>query len=366
MFDMNEVIEIDEDISKKVIEVRPDANIALPTPSLQGDLQKKTNLTFANSFDVINEWERIHSKKIKGRLRAIGEYVANENLSRKLPTNKDIRVHLGISKEYCKKILTKARQLGLLAKHEKRSGHQYRYFVTNIQNYLICEKNEAKSEESEEEVNIEKDLLLPLSLLDDLIEHENLSFHHINLKSELKDSSDYDRLNWEVRSNKNRGKVFELKLSQYRRCELIVYPKGTVNMIIKCSNDPIYLTTLHDITNFFSICGEILGVLKAETSNSEPLTDEVPNWKITQIDAAFDIPLAVQDLNQANFSKKKGWLSCSNFGTFRLKYFGQFYQMYSKNILHKGKVLRIEKRFSFLEIQPTAPMIKDRIRRRKG
>ena len=65
-------------------------------------------------------------------------------------------------------------------------------------------------------------------------------------------------------------------------------------MIIKCSNDPLYLTTF-DVANFFSICGEILGVLKAETSNSEPLVDDVADWKVTQIDAAFDIPLAAPD-----------------------------------------------------------------------
>ncbi len=319
-----------------------------------------------NSFDVINEWEQIHHRKIKGKLREVSEYVAKENLCKKMPTNKDIRVQLGISKDYCKKILTKARRIGLLAIYEKRSGHQYKYCVTNIQNHLILD-DVSKSEESDEEVSIEKDLLLSIAVLNDLIEHENLSFHHINLKSKLRDVSDYDRLNWRIRSNNNKGKIFELKLSQYRRCEFIAYPKGTVSMIIKCSNDPLYLTTF-DVVDFFSICGEILGVLKAETSNSEPLVDDVTDWNVTQIDAAFDLPLTAPGVhNESNVSnKQKGLLSYSNFGTFRLKYLGQFYQLYSKNVLHKGKILRIERRFSFLNTQPTISTITEMIKKDKN
>lgn len=359
---MTEETRIDEIVHKKVIGVKPD-NSATILPSLPPQKVRHDSSfgTSINSIDVINEWEQVHDKRVRGKLRDVSEYVAKQNLSKKLPTNKDIRVRLKISKEYCKKILTKARRMGLLTIHEKRFGHQYRYYVTNIQNYVIFEENSSKSVESEEEVNIEKDLMLPLTILDGLIEHENLSFHHINLKSKLRDVLDYEHLKWSVRSESNKGKTFDLKLSQYRRCEFIVYPNGTVSMILKCSNDPIYLTTLDDIAKFFSICGEILGVLKAETSNSEPLTDDVPDWKVTQIDAAFDIPLVPEQPNQPNYSKNKGLLSCSNFGTFRLKYLGQFYQIYSKNVLHKGKVLRIEKRFSFLNHQPTLHIIKDNL-----
>jgi hypothetical protein len=359
---MKEGTKIEKNIPKKVIEVKPDNPApVLPLLSLQKDKKVTSSRISVNSFDVINDWEQIHDTKIRGKLREVSEYVAKQNLCKKLPTNKDIRVHLMISKEYCKKILTRARRVGLLAIHQNRSGHQYRYYVTNIQNHITLKDEITKStEESEdEEVNIEKDLLLPLALLDDLMNRKNLSFHHINLKSRLRDMTDYDRLEWRIQSSSNKGKIFELKLSQYRRCEFIVYPKGTVSMIIKCTNDPLYFTTVDDITNFFSICGEIASVLKAETSNSEPFAEEVADWKLTQIDAAFDIPLEVQDVNQSTFSKKKGVLSYSNFGTFRLKYFGQFYQMYSKNILKKGKVLRIERRFSFLDIQPTVTMIRD-------
>jgi hypothetical protein len=357
---------IEEYVSKKVIEVKSPDNPDPPLPSsssLSQGIPELKNPIPSNSFDVINDWEQIHGKTIRGKLRDVSEYVAKQNLSKKLPTNKEIKVHLGISKEYCKKILTKARRIGLLAIHQKRSGHQYRYYVTNIQDHMILEDDVSKSEESEEgEIDLEKDLLLPLAILDDLMERENVSFHHINLKSKLRDISDYDRINWSIASNSNKGKIFELKISQYRSCEFIVYPKGTVSMIIKCSNDPLYLTTF-DVADFFSICGEIIGVLKAETSNSEPLIDDVADWKITQIDAAFDIPFAApEDTDQTKKSNmQKGLLSYSNFGTFRLKYLGQFYQMYSKNVLHKGKILRIERRFSFLDMQPTVTMTLDKV-----
>ena len=249
------------------------------------------------------------------------------------------------------------------------SSHQYKYYVTNINDHMILEDDVSKSEESDDEdVKLEKDLLLPLTLLDDLMGRENVSFHHINLKSKLKDISDYDRLDWKIGSNNNKGKIFELKLSQYRQCEFIVYPRGTVNMVIKCSNDPLYLTLTDEVANFFSICGEILGVLKAETLNSEPLTEDVPDWKVTQIDAAFDIPLSEleRSVNQKVSSIRKGTLSYSNFGTFRLKYLDKLCQIYSKNVLHKGKVLRIERRFSFLENQPTVTMMIERTKRRNS
>jgi len=365
---MNKETNTENNIPKKVIGVKSDNHAHLqPSFASIQDISESKTPTIANSFDVINEWEQIHYKKIRGKLRDVSEYIAKQNLSKKLPTNKEIRVHLGISKEYCKKILTKARRIGLLAIHQKRSGHQYKYYVTNIHNHIILEDDVSKSEESDEDVNLEKNLLLPLAILDDLMERENVSFHHISLKSKLRDISDYDRLSWMIGSISNKGKIYELKLSEYRRCEFIVYPKGTVSMIIKCSNDPLYLTSF-DVAEFFSICGEIHSVLKAWTSNSEPLIDDVPEWKLTQIDAAFDIPLAAsKGSSQPKYSnRQKGFLSYSNFGTFRLKYLGHFYQMYSKNVLHKGKVLRIERRFSFLEIQPTITMFKDRVKNQES
>lgn len=372
---MSEYLPIDKNIPKKVLEVNTE-NDDLQITSESVIEESKTSKSEVNrstsvileSFEVINDWEKIHVRQITGTLREVAEYVAKQNLSKKLPTTKEIKVHTGISKEYCKKILAKARSIGLLAIHQKRSGHQFRYYVTNIHDYIILESDLSKPVEVDQEISLEKDLLLPLSILDDLIERENVSFHHINLKSKLTDKSDYERLNWRIGSDSNKGKIFELKLSTYRRCEIIVYPRGTVTMIIKCSNDPLYLTTLDNVANFYSLCGEILGVIKSETSNSEPLIDDVADWKLTQIDAAFDIPLSdSDDYNQYKGSnRQKGLLSYSNFGTFKLKYLGQFYQMYSKNILHKGQVLRIERRFSFLDLQPTVNMIRDNIEKRNN
>ena len=359
---MKERTKIEKNVSKKVIGVKSNNPVSLPLQTLRRSSIEVRDITITNSFDVINEWEQMHGKRIMGKLRDVSEYVAKQNLSKKLPTNKDIRVHLRISKEYCKKILTKGRRIGLLAIHQKRSGHQYRYYVTNIQDHTILQDDATITEASDddEEINLEKDLLIPLAILDDLMERENISFHHISLKSTLKDISDYARISWKVGSDSNKGKIFELKISEYRQCEFLVYPKGTVSMIIKCSNDPLYLKTPEDVADFFSICGEIMGVLKAETSNSSPLVDDVAKWKLTQFDAAFDIPMATpKNPNQPKDSnKQKGLLSYSNFGTFRLKYLGQLYQMYSKNVLHKGNVLRIERRFSFLGMQPTITMFR--------
>ena len=76
-------------------------------------------------------------------------------------------------------------------------------------------------------------------------------------------------------------------------------------MIIKCSNDPLYLTTLDDIAILFYM--RTNAVYYKLSTNSEPLVDDVPNWKVTQIDAAFDIPLAAtNDADHAkNLNNKK-------------------------------------------------------------
>ena len=309
--------------------------------------------TYENGYDVINNWQETNAKRINGKLRSIGEFVARQNLIKKSPTNKEIRSKLGIEKEYCKKLLAKARSIGLLQVHDKRSGHQYRYYVSNIKDYVIENNSDSNVDDSAIGLDPEKDPLFQLTILNDMISHESMSFHHINIKSNLKDNDDYSRLNWTVQSRENKGKVFELRISRYRSCKIIVYPNGTVNMILKCTSDPIYLGRVEDMTNFISICGELLNVLKAETSNSEPLVNDVANWKLTQFDGAFDVPIESNVHASGNKQTEKGLLSWKNFGSIRVKYLGQLYQLYSKNVLHKGKVFRLEKRFSFANNKPT-------------
>jgi hypothetical protein len=347
----------DENIPKKVIGVK-ETTVGLPIASIPTTAIEdvifetetvKSNTTTLDSHEVINDWEQLNSKRIKGKLRTIGEYVAKQNLSKKYPTTKEIRIHSRISKEYCKKILGKACRIGLLKTHEQRSGHQYRYYVTNIKDYIILEEDRSKAVDNDQEINIEKDLMMPLAILDDLMEHENISFHHISLKSKLRDITDYELIKWRVKSDSNKGKVFELKLSQYRRCVFIVSPNGRVNMIIKCSDDPLYLKTPDDVADFFSICGEIHGVLKAETKNSEPLIEDVPDWKLTQFDAAYDISLTgTNDSDQHEVSnRQRGLLSFSNFGTFRLKYLGHFYQCIQKMSCIRVKSYALKGDFRF-------------------
>jgi hypothetical protein len=346
-----------KNIPKKVIGVIADEDHhQLSTLGIKSD---SSITTFENGYEIVNNWEKIYKMKIKGRLRSIGEYVATQNLQKKFPTNKNIRTNLNIKREYCKKLLTKARRIGLLSIHQKRSGHQYRYYITNIRDHII-QDDDSGTRDPHEDLSSNLDLKMQLIILDDLMSRTDISFHHINLKSKLKEKDDYNKLRWNLGSNENRGKIFNLKISTYRRCSIVVYPNGTVNMMIKCSNHPLYLGKVEDMTNFFAICGEILNVIKAETNNSEPLADDVSNWTFTQFDASFDIP--VSELNKANKrdSDGKGRLSLTFFGVIHLKSLGQLYQIYSKNILQQGNVLRIEKRFSFLEFQPTVDILKNK------
>lgn len=347
---MNEDLNLEKTIPKKVIEVNEDIH------PIEDPLPQKVSLTlssgYENGFAVINNWQVTSGKRVRGKIRTIGEYVAEQNLIKKYPTTKEIRTQLGIRKEYCKKLLAKARSIGMLQVHDKRSGHQFRYIVSNIKHFIIENKSDSITDNAETEL-VHEDTMLQLNILNNMISRENMSFHHINMKSKLRDNEDYARLNWTIRSQENKGKMFELKISRYRRCRIIVYPNGTVNMILKCTSDPIYLVQIEDVANFFSICGEILNVLKAETMNSEPLITDVANWMFTQFDASFDIPIERNDPASENKYTNKGLLSWKNFGYIRIKHIGHFYQLYSKNVLHKGEVLRLEKRFSFSTDKPT-------------
>ena len=92
--------------------------------------------------------------------------------------------------------MAKARSIGLLQVHDKRSGHQYRYYVSNIKDYVIENNSDSNVDDSAIGLDPEKDPLFQLTILNDMISHESMSFHHINIKSNLKDNDDYSRLNW--------------------------------------------------------------------------------------------------------------------------------------------------------------------------
>ena len=107
---MTKEAEIQENIPEKVIGVNEITDGLSATPSLTAKIDENTfdsealsDTAHVNSYDVINDWEQLHSKRIKGKLRTVGEYVAKQNLSKKLPTTKEIRVHLGYQMSIAKR-----------------------------------------------------------------------------------------------------------------------------------------------------------------------------------------------------------------------------------------------------------------------
>ena len=141
-------------------------------------------------------------------------------------------------------------------------------------------------------------------------------------------------------SKKNKAKICEFRLSRHRSCIVTIYPSSTVTIVIRCSKDPFDLFSKDGIFKLTAICGQILEKIIEQTRNFKPLKTEILNWRIIQIDAAYDIPLK-QDAMSLN------WLGC-----LRIKHLLQIYQIYVKMLPNKGRCLRLERRFSFKTLQP--------------
>jgi hypothetical protein len=227
---------------------------------------------------------------------------------------------------------------------EGSSGRFDRLFISNI---LPEEKKVIQI--SKEELNPEL-LAMQIEVLNTFVKINSPLLHHIKLLTQLREKEDYFFLNWEIQSRKNQAKVFEKRISKYRKFIITVQRTGTVVIDISCSNDPFDLCSIEGITEFYSVCGEIIGEIRNGTSRplSDPLTTEVSNWILSQYDESFDIPTAELKLDSDSDSKSsnQGTFGWKFDGCMKVKYLSHLYQMYVKDT-KKERILRIENRLSY-------------------
>ena len=128
-------------------------------------------------------------------------------------------------------------------------------------------------------------IAIGLFLFKALSNKPNPEFHHISLKTQLKDTEDYKRLRWIYTFIKNKAKILENHISRHRTYNIVVYPSGTVMMTIKTSKAPFGWDSHDDWMNLIALCGSIHQIFKDNLSVSEPLihTSEL-DWVVTQLD----------------------------------------------------------------------------------
>jgi len=300
---------------------------------------------------VVDELQDLKCIRIKGTLRRVLEYVAKCNLSKEFPISRDIGLFLRLNYDATKALLKRAVDNGLLISLPPQKGHWKRYVLANLQDCVVDEL-QIKCEPKQDLVELSQLLQnthLQLTALDDRLAKCKLMFHHISLISELNDREDYIRLNWNIVSKNNRGKIFKLRLSRHRTCNVIIYPNGTCLIYIECSKEPFDLFSDPGLYELHSICGEIQREIKFQLSNFSPLRDEVFEWGITQIDGAYDIP--IDDINKhgsLNESKgQDGRISFNWLGLVKIRHLNMLFQIYQKRMPTLGPCLRLERRFSF-------------------
>ena len=319
----------------------------------------KNSHVYENPFDVVDELSALRKTRIKGSLRRILEHIAKCNLSNEYPTPNEIGKELRISYSTLKKTLQRAVGNRLIVRHPEKKGHSQRYVLYNMQDHVISGHSTNRDYDENDDGDIKTDELyqsatILMSALDELIENNRKMFHNISLTSELNDKDDYYRIEWKIQSQKNKGKVYEFRFARHRSGVITIYPNGRVLIDVRCSKEPFDLFIADGRNDLRVVCGQLLQELIKEISNLSPLKTDIPNWQITQIDGAYDIPIRdIEDkMNEGRLPHQHASISLRRLGVLRIKHLDRIFQIYEK-MLPTGPSLRLERRFSFNEQKPT-------------
>ena len=312
----------------------------LPTPN------------FENSIAVVDNLQEHFGRLIEGSPRRILEAIARFNLKGQPATNADIHGCIkDMSYDAIRKMtlrFTNSNSTRLVIALPDRRGHEIQYVLANMRDVVstaagICDKIVGDDIGTMQNPNTK---LAISKILLSLNNRPKPEFHHVFLRTELKDKGDYKRLlpsdGWDIPSDRNKGRIFERRLSLHRTFRAMVYPNGTVTIMIGCSKQPFRWYCRDDWISLIGYCGSIHQVFRESLSLSEPLihTSE-SDWLVTQIHIGYDIPHSSTD-------NSKGSFVLSEFNnSLRVKDLDTVYQVYSKLLPYKGKCTRLEKYLNF-------------------
>jgi hypothetical protein len=168
---------------------------------------------------------------------------------------------------------------------------------------------------------------------------------------------DYEKLkaskDWTMPSEKNRGLKYERRISRHRTFTIMVYPVGTVEIMIACTKDPFRWFPREDWIVLYDICSSILNLLKEYLErgiSSNPLVHSTYlDWRITQLHLGYDIQVIDNKDNDKEMRKGTKLLDLAKFSIpIRVRNLdGISCQAYVKRMPHKGTTIRLEEHINF-------------------
>lgn len=315
---------------------------------------KSSNILRENIEEILANLEYAIKRKLTKKQRKILEHIAVNNYYKKGVTKDKLINDFGFSIDYAEKIIYGLRKNNLIVASGIRKGHKMTYFLSNMQDYIPSEQTKVLNtkERSIQSLNYDENIL---SILFKELSHSNGVFHNFRLQTKLLDKNDYELLKtdgagiWHFQSSKNKVKMSEFRLSNFRTLVIQVAPSGTVEIYIGASKNPYDLKSDAGLSEFFVDIGKIETIFQIQMRHSLPL-ESYYNWHIVRMDYNCDI----EGLSVSHISNGTNIL--------QVRYLSHLYQFYTKRIPHKGLILRLEERFSYTKPYKTLKEFLSQIR----
>ncbi len=320
--------------------------------------------------NILTEIAWLHTDRRKGFIPATIKLL-EERLK-----NKEIRIKGEmIGYDNLRKRINWMYEKGIIIRLSEKVGHGYQYVLANMQDLYVEKDNKDSSiignntslHTNSKYVSdaIIEDSLYQVTVGRDNKENDNRTpcdeekypeseFHHISLISYLNSpKEDYEKLksskDWIICSEKNRGLKYEGRISRHRTFTIMVYPVGTVEIMIGCTKDPFRWFPREDWIILYDICNSILNLLKENLElgfSSNPLVHSTYlDWLVAQLHLGYDI----QGTDNKEKRKGKKILDLTKFRIpVRIRNLDSIScQVYVKRMPYKGVTIRLEEHINF-------------------
>jgi hypothetical protein len=295
--------------------------------------------------EILANLENTMDRKLTNKQRRILSNIAACNYYKKGVTKEFLMSNFDFSTDYAEKIIFNLKKTHLIVPSGIRKGHKMTYFLSNMQDYIPLEKLQANNTNKISSSQEDLDQNIILLLFKELSNNKGL-FHNFRLITKLIDKSDYELFDitskglWKLQSIENKVKVTGFRLPNFRTVTLQVSPNGTVEIFIESSRNPYDLKHDMGLSEFFVDIGKIEAVFELELKYGSPL-EHFYNWHIVGVDYNYDIEgLELRYLSNAT-------------NILQVKHLSHLYQFYTKQLPHKGLVLRLEEHFAYSKPYPT-------------
>ncbi len=235
--------------------------IFLPSPPT-ASTKVSAEMSRLQAENLVRDWEANHPHiPLSRSARKLALLAASLHLYEGRGITVSDLQRLGLEKDNAEMKLYLSKKNNLLIPHESlKIGKQKQYFLSNYKHII-----DAKSKHDKDvEINLEDDLLLHLLKI---LSCKKYNYHHIHLETSLNYKDDYNSINWNIPSAKNRQKVKTFILEPRRKCSITISHSGTVDITIECTLQPYKLHTPSDLVVFFGSCGQALSELQGAANN---------------------------------------------------------------------------------------------------